>query len=318
MQLSNIEMMPSSHQADNLRRVVNPRPLKIIAVSSGKGGVGKTNVSINLAISMAKQGKEVLLLDADLGLANIDVLLGLTTEYDLSHVMSGERTLEEIIIDGPDGIRIIPASSGINEMANLTQPQQMGLINAFSELGHAVDVLIVDTGAGLSDTVTSFCKASQDVVVVVHDEPASITDAYAFIKVMSRKHNVNRFHVLANMAHDTREGSNLFKKLTKATDRFLDVILSFLGTVPYDEKLRKAVQHQKAVVEAFPRSPSSLAFKRISRQINNWPQETMNSQGRSTGELKFFVERIIQSEKVVTSIAQATALNPSASRREAY
>ena len=307
----------STDQADNLRRIVNPRPLRIIAISSGKGGVGKTNVSINLALAMAKQGKEVMILDADLGLANIDVLLGLTTEYDLSHVMSGERTLEEIIVEGPENIKIIPASSGINEMANLTPSQQMGLINAFSELGHAVDVLIVDTGAGLSATVTNFCKASQDVVVVVHDEPASITDAYAFIKVMSRKHNVNRFHVLANMAHNAHEGSGLFKKLTKATDRFLDVVLSFLGTVPYDEKLRKSVQHQRAVVEAFPHSPSALAFKRISRQINNWPVETLSSHGHSTGELKFFVERIIQSEMVMANIGQATSFDSVTQQQEA-
>jgi flagellar biosynthesis protein FlhG len=312
-----MEVFSSSDQADTLRRIINPRPLKIIAISSGKGGVGKTNVSINLALAMAKQGKDVMVLDADLGLANVDVLLGLRTEYDLSHVISGERSLDEIIVDGPEGIRIIPASSGVNEMANLTPSQQMGLINAFSELGHAVDVLIVDTGAGLSDTVTNFCTASQDVVVVVHDEPASITDAYAFIKVMSRKHKISRFHVLANMTRNAHEGSALFKKLTVATDRFLDVMLTYLGTVPYDEKLRKAVQHQKAVVEAFPRSPSALAFKRISRQINNWPEETMSSQGKSTGGLKFFVERIIQSELLVSNIAQTSALNTIVPQQEA-
>ncbi|MBL4712138.1 MAG: MinD/ParA family protein [Gammaproteobacteria bacterium] len=275
-----------------MRRIINPRPLKIIAISSGKGGVGKTNVSINLALSMAKQGKDVLLLDADLGLANIDVLLGLNTEYDLSHVISGERTLEEIIIEGPSNIKIIPASTGQNKMANLSQTEQIGLINAFSDLGNAVDVLIIDTGAGISDTVINFCIASQDVIVVVHDEPASITDAYAFIKVMSRHHNVNRFHVLANMAHDSREGQNLYKKLSTATDRFLDVVLNFIGTVPYDKQLRKAVQHQRAVVDAYPRSPSALAFKRITRNINEWTHE----QTHSTGQMKFFVERMIHSD----------------------
>jgi len=297
MQASNVAM----DQADGLRRIVNPKPLKIIAVSSGKGGVGKTNVSVNLALSLAKQGKEVLLLDADLGMANVDVLLGLTTEYDLSHVISGERTLDEIIIDGPSNLKIIPASSGINEMANLTQAEQAGLINAFSEIGNAVDVLIVDTGAGISDTVINFCRASQDVIVVVHDEPASITDAYAFIKVMSRKHEVSRFHVLANMTHDAHEGRQLFMKLSKATDRFLDVVLTFTGTVPYDEKLRKAIQHQRAVVEAFPRSPSALAFKRITRQINNWSDEGK----QSTGQLKFFVERMIQSDMVQTAMNES-------------
>ena len=281
----------TSDQAEGLRRVVEPKPVKIIAVSSGKGGVGKTNVSVNLAISMAKQGKEVMLLDADLGLANVDVLLGLNTEYNLSHVMRGEKTLEEIIVEGPANIKVIPASTGISDMANLRPEEQMGLINAFSDLSDMVDVLIIDTGAGISDSVISFCGASQDVVVVVHDEPASITDAYAFIKVMSRKHKVSRFHILANMTHGAREGQELFIKLSKATDRFLDVVLSFLGAIPFDTKLRKAIQHQRAVVDAFPHSPASLAFKRITKQINNWPQRY-----QTDGQLKFFVERMIRSD----------------------
>ena len=240
---------------------------------------------------MAKQGKEVILLDADLGLANVDVLLGLNTEYDLSHVIKGERSLEEIIVNGPSDIKVIPASTGISEMANLTQAQQMGLINAFSDLSIAVDAMIIDTGAGISSSVINFCGASQDVIVVVHDEPASITDAYAFIKVMSRKYNVSRFHILANMTHNAREGRELFMKLSKATDRFLDVVLNFIGAVPYDEKLRKSIQHQKAVIDAFPNSPSALAFKRITKQIDSWPNSTEHG-----GHLKFFVERMIQSD----------------------
>lgn len=275
-------------QAEGLRRIVAPRPVKIIAVSSGKGGVGKTNVSANLAISMARQGKEVILMDADLGLANVDVLLGLNTEYDLSHVMKGERTLEEIIVSGPSGIKVIPASTGISEMANISQAEQMGLINAFNDLNIAVDVMIIDTGAGISSSVVNFCGASQDVIVVVHDEPASITDAYAFIKVMSRQHNVSRFHILANMTQNAREGRELFVKLSKATDRFLDVVLNFMGAIPYDEKLRKSIQYQKAVIEAFPNSPSAMALKRITREIDNWPESSERE-----GQLKFFVERMI-------------------------
>lgn len=289
----------SMDQAEGLRRIIAPKPLKIIAVSSGKGGVGKTNVSVNLAISMARQEKEVLLLDADLGLANVDVLLGLNTEYDLSHVMKGERTLEEVIVNGPSNIKVIPASTGISEMANLAPAEQMGLINAFSDLSIAVDVMIIDTGAGISNPVINFCSASQDVIVVVHDEPASITDAYAFIKVMSRKHNVRKFHVLANMTHGAREGRELFMKLSKATDRFLDVVLDFIGAVPYDEKLRKAIQHQRAVTDAFPHSPSSLAFKRVSKQINSWPDTTKND-----GQLKFFVERMIRSDMIQSGLSQ--------------
>ena len=182
-------------QADELRRVINPKPVKVIAVSSGKGGVGKTNVSVNLAVSLASSGKEVMLMDADLGLANVDVLLGLNPAYDLSHVISGERTLEEVIVEGPNNIKIVPGSSGISRMANITPAEQAGLVHAFSELGHVLDVLVVDTGAGISDSVVSFCSAAQEVIVVVCDEPASITDAYAFIKVMSREHGVERFQI---------------------------------------------------------------------------------------------------------------------------
>ena len=166
-------------QAEGLRKVVNPKPVKVIAVSSGKGGVGKTNVSVNLAVALANTGKEVMLMDADLGLANVDVLLGLNPSYDLSHVISGERTLEEVMVEGPNNVKIIPGSSGISHMANISSAEQAGLVRAFSEIGDVVDVLIVDTGAGISDSVVNFCSASQEIIVVVCDEPASITDAYA-------------------------------------------------------------------------------------------------------------------------------------------
>lgn len=293
MQMSEATM----DQASGLRKIVNPKPVKVIAVSSGKGGVGKTNVSVNLAASLAKDGKEVLLLDADLGLANVDVLLGLNPSYDLSHVISGERSLEEVMIDGPANVKVIPASSGISRMANLGVAEQAGLINAFNELGHAIDVMVVDTAAGISDSVVNFCCASQEVIVVVCDEPASITDAYAFIKVMSREHGVEHFQILANMTHTTHEGRELFNKLSKATDRFLDVMLSFMGTIPYDERLRKAVQHQRAVVEAFPRSPSALALKRIARQIDDWPDTS-----RAGGQLEFFIERLINADTAIDGV----------------
>ena len=302
MQISNMPVTNSTDQAEVLRRIIEQKKIKIIAVSSGKGGVGKTNVSVNLAISMAKQGKEVMLLDADLGLANVDVLLGLHTEYNLSHVIKGERTLEEIIVEGPSNIKVVPASSGKSDMANLSPSEHMGLINAFSELACMVDVMIIDTGAGISDSVISFCGASQDVIVVVHDEPASITDAYAFIKVMSKKHKVSHFHILANMTHHAREGHELFEKLSKATDRFLDVVIDFIGAVPFDTKLRKSIQHQRAVVDAYPNSISSLAFKRITNQINNWPDNF-----QSGGQLQFFAERMIYSETSHAAMVQQEA-----------
>ncbi len=278
-------------QADGLRRIVNAKPVKVIAVSSGKGGVGKTNISVNLSVSLAKMGREVMLMDADLGLANVDVLLGLNPSYDLSHVISGERTLEEVVVEGPANLKIIPASSGVSKMANLQSMEQAGLIQAFSELGYALDVLVVDTGAGISGNVVNFCSAAQEVIVVVCDEPASITDAYAFIKVMSREHNVDHFQILANMSHSSSEGREMFHKLSTATERFLDVMLTFMGSIPYDPRLRKAVQHQRAIVEAFPRSPAAQAMTRLAKQVDAWP----DSAG-SGGQLEFFIERLVRAD----------------------
>lgn len=277
-------------QADRLRHLVSPKPVKVIAICSGKGGVGKTNVSVNLAVALAKEDKEVMLLDADMALANVDVLLGLSPSYDLSHVISGERTLEEVIVEGPSNLKIVPASSGSTKMANLTPVEQAGLIDAFSEMGHTLDVLIIDTAAGIASSVINLCSASQEIIVVVCDEPASITDAYALIKVMSREHNISRFQILANMAHTTYEGRELFHKLSKATNQFLDVMLTFMGSIPYDARLRKAVQHQRAVVEAYPRSSSALAIKKLAKQVNAWPKSATTN-----GQLEFFLERMIHS-----------------------
>jgi flagellar biosynthesis protein FlhG len=275
-------------QAAGLRRMANLQPVKVVAVASGKGGVGKSNVSINLGITLARLGRKVMLMDADLGLANIDVMLGLNARYNLSHVISGECGLEEVILEGPAGLKIVPAASGKDEMARLQTVEYGGLIRSFGELSHDVDILLVDTGAGIPESVVTFTRAAHEVVVVVCDEPASLTDAYALIKVLNRQYGVNRFHILANMTHSASEGRELFAKLSKVAQRFLDVSLSFMGSVPFDEFLRKSVQRQQAVVEAFPRSCSAIAFKKLARGVDNWPVS-----GLASGRLEFFVERLI-------------------------
>jgi len=262
-------------------------PVKVIAISSGKGGVGKTSVSVNLAAGLVRQGKSVMLMDADLGMANVDIMLGVKPEYDLHHVINGERTLAEVICEGPMGIKIIPASSGVGRMADLTLIEQANLIRAFGELQDQVDVLIVDTAAGISNSVISFSKAAQEIVVVVCDEPTSITDAYALIKVLSKEHGVNRFQLLANMVVDSDHGRHLYAKLLRTADSFLNVSIGYLGSIPFDEKLREAIREQSIVLEKFPASSSSISFQGLAKRVIDLPFAPS-----TTGFLEFFVERI--------------------------
>ena len=276
-------------QASGLRQMVNPRAVRAIAVTGGKGGVGKTNVSVNLGVAAAELGQKVLLLDADLGLANIDVVLGLHPQYDLSHVMRGERSLAEVLIEGPSGMKVIPGASGVKALADLTPAEHTGLIRAFSEVAADTELLIVDTAAGISDTVLSFSRASHEIVVVVCDEPASITDAYAIIKLLNRDYGHQRFRILANMVRTAQEGRELYNKMCRVTDRYLDVTLGFMGAVPYDESLRRAVKAQRPVVQAFPRSRAAQVFRNLAKKIETWPQP-----GGANGQVQFFVERLIK------------------------
>lgn len=266
-----------------------PHPVQVIAVTGGKGGVGKTNVSVNLSICLANMGRRVALLDADLGLANVDILLGLTPNRNLEDVLAGECSLMDVMVPGPGGIRIIPASSGTQRMSMLGPMEHAGLIHAFSDISDQLDVLIIDTAAGISDSVVSFVRAAQEALIVVCDEPSSITDAYALIKLLNRDYGVDRFRVVANMTRSVQEGRNLFNKLTHVTERFLDVTLQYVGHIPFDESVRKAVQRQKPVVEMAPRSKAALAFKQLAEKVDLWP---LPSSPR--GHLEFFVERLVQ------------------------
>jgi flagellar biosynthesis protein FlhG len=276
-------------QAAGLRRMQKPHPVRVIAVTGGKGGVGKTNASLNLGIAMCHSGKNVMIMDADLGLGNIDVLLGLHPQYNLSNVIKGERDLDEVIVEGPHGLKVIPAASGIQEMAELNSLQHAGLIQAFSQMSQQVDVLLVDTAAGISDSVTTFSKAAQEVLVVVCDEPASITDAYGLIKLLNRDHGLFRFRILANMVKSAQQGREVYEKITKVTDRFLDVAMDYVGHVPYDEYVLKSIRKQQAVVDAFPRSKAAMAYKTLADKIDKWPMPTA-----AGGHMEFFVERLIQ------------------------
>lgn len=272
--------MPEAHDGHT--------PVRVIAVTSGKGGVGKTNVSVNLSLAMAREGSRVLLMDADLGLGNVDVLLGLKPTYNLAHLLSGERDLDEIIVEGPAGLRIVPAASGDKHMTELSAAEHAGLINAFAGLQGDIDALVIDTGAGIAENVLVFSRAAQEVIVVVCDEPASVTDAYALLKVLSTAHGVTRMQVVANMVNDAAHGRRLFDKLLRVTDRFLEINLHYLGALPMDEYLRRAVRARQAVLEAYPLSKSAVAMAAMARQVRRWPPPR-----HANGQLQFFMERLL-------------------------
>ncbi|RZZ89327.1 MinD/ParA family protein [Pseudoxanthomonas winnipegensis] len=265
-----------------------PRIPRVIAVASGKGGVGKTTTSINLAAAMVNAGQRTLLLDTDLGLANADVMLGLSPRFTLADVFAVKCTLADTLLEGPGGLLVVPAASGKQHMAQLSPAEHTGLIHAFSELDVPLDVMVIDNAAGIADGVLTFCQAAHDVVVVVCDEPASMTDAYALIKVLGRDRGVRRVHVLANQVGDATEGPALFAKLERVVGRFLDITLNYLGAVPRDEWLRRAVQRQEAVVDAFPSAPSAIAFRDMARRARQWQQPTA-----PRGHVEFFLERLV-------------------------
>jgi flagellar biosynthesis protein FlhG len=245
---------------------------QVIAVASGKGGVGKTNVVANLAVSLSKAGKRVLLLDADLGLGNLDVLLGLVPRHTIEDVLVGTHTLAEIMLKGPAGINVLPASSGVPRLTSLTESQQLMIQEQLADLAAEMDVLLIDTGAGISPNVTFFASSADETMVIISPEPTSLTDAYALIKVLARQFRERRFKVLVNQAKSPREASEVFGKLDVAVDRFLHVSVELVGAIPYDDYIHMEVMQQKAVSDMFPEAPAAQAFKRLAQQVVQWPK----------------------------------------------
>ncbi|WP_349570115.1 MinD/ParA family protein [Azotobacter salinestris] len=264
-------------------------PVQVIAVASGKGGVGKSVVAVNLALALAGMGRRVMLLDGDLAMANIDVMLGLGAERTLADVLAGKCGLEDIVLQGPGGIHVVPAASGVRSMVRLSVQQQAGLIHAFGRYADQLDVLMVDTATGIDDATIGFVRAAREVLVVLCDEPASIADAYALIRLLNCDYGVSRFRVLSNMVAGPREGRELFIKLLRLTEQFLAATLQYVGAVPWDDTLRRSVQHQSAVCEAFPRSKSAIAFRAIAERVDGWPLPA-----NPRGHVEFFVEHLIR------------------------
>jgi len=276
--------------------MIAQHPIKVVAVTGGKGGVGKTNVSVNLSVALAEMRRRVVLMDADLGLANIDVLLGLNIRHTIADVLDGTHSLRDVMVNGPGGIKVVPATSGVQQLTQLSPHEHASLVYAFSDISDQLDVLVVDTAAGISDMVVNFVKASQEVIVVVCDEPSSITDAYALMKLLNKEHNVYRFKVIANMTRTPQEGRLLFEKLNAVCERFLDAALQYMGHVPFDEQVRKCVQARRSFVEMAPRSKAAVAVRELAQKIDSWPV-----QSGPRGHLEFFIERLLDSSATVSA-----------------
>jgi len=262
---------------------------RVISVGSGKGGVGKTNVVANLAFAFTRLGKKVLVLDADLGLANIDVLLGLTPQYTIEHLLNRQKSVFEILTQGPGGMSILPASSGVLELVDLDESQKMFLLNELDLVAETVDVLLIDTAAGISSNVLYFNMAAEESIVVATPEPTSITDAYTLIKVLSLKYRKENFTLLINSAQNGQEAKEAFRKISMAVDRFLgNISVDYLGYVPYDEKLPLAVKLQKPVLEVYPHAVSSRRFMEMARTLLERPVSN-----RSPGQVQFFWQHLL-------------------------
>jgi flagellar biosynthesis protein FlhG len=242
---------------------------RIIAITSGKGGVGKTNIVANLGFALGKTGKKVLIFDADLGLGNLDVLLGITPQFNLSHVINGEKKINEIIVDGPGNMKILPASSGIQEMTQLTNGQKANIIGEMEKLIDDFDILLIDTAAGISSNVLYFSISAQEIMVVVTPEPTSITDAYALMKILSVKYNEKQFKLLVNSAASTQEADEVFRQLNIVANRFLDISIEYFGNILTDNNIKAAVRKQMIVLELAPMTKASRSFAFLANKLGN-------------------------------------------------
>jgi len=262
----------------------------VISVTSGKGGVGKTSVVANLALALCRMGQRVLVLDADLGLANLDVMLGLNPLYTIDHLLRGERKLEEILIQGPGGFELLPAASGIPELTELDNTQRLLLLDELDSLKDRFDVLLIDTGAGISSNVMYFNYAAMEKIVIITNEPTSLTDAYALIKVLTSRYKQKRFKVLVNSAQSANEAERIYRHLSLVVDQFLgSPSLDYLGWIPFDKQMPAAVRKQRTVLDCFPQAAASGRLLEVANAL-------MSSEGESVleGDIRFFWQRFLE------------------------
>jgi flagellar biosynthesis protein FlhG len=283
-------------QADALRKLVeaNGPRLRVVGVTSGKGGVGKTNLTANLAVLAAQSGLRVLIIDADLGLANVEILYGLSPRYHLGHLLDASVSLDQVLVRGPHGIRVLPAGSGIQTLTRLDDAQKLHLVAALDPLEDSFDLVIIDSGAGIGDNVLFFVGAAQQALLVVSPEPTSMTDAYAAVKVLSQQGGVRIFDVVVNQVPTELAARDIFQRLVRVTDRFLDTRVRFLGHVPRDENVHRAVMAQKPLVDLFPHSPASRAMAAIAARMLDEPAPVV-----CDGGLLFLWQRLFRESSAV-------------------
>jgi len=262
--------------------------IRMIAITSGKGGVGKTNIAANLAYLLARMNQRAMVLDADAGLANIDVILGINSPYNLYHVLNGEKLLADTLVEGPGGIKILPSASGIPEMTDLSRGQKLTLIDELNVLNDSLDFILIDTGAGISSNVMYFNMAAREIIVVTTPEPTALTDAYALIKVLYQRHAKRRFRLIVNMVRNSAEAKEVYDRMAHATDHFLNLTIEYLGHVLLDEKVKDAVRQQKAVAEIYPNAPATRCLAKIAENICS-----ENVEEYEDGNIKLFWENII-------------------------
>lgn len=263
--------------------------MRIISVTGGKGGIGKTTLSVNLAVAFAKLRKKVLLLDADLGLANVDVMLGLHPQKTLHDVLLGNCELKDVCLSGPYGLKIIPGASGVQQMAELSSPEYVGIIRAFSSYVEEIDVMIVDMASGISSQVIDFTNASQDILIVICNDPSSLMDSYAVIKILHQKYARKRFGIIVNKTKSQYEGLEVFSRFQTAIEQFINVSLHYLGDIPSDDAVLLAAKDSVSFVDKYPQARASFAVNSICHSIFNWRDEPISS-----GGIQFFFERLVQ------------------------
>ena len=272
-----------SSQATTLKRMAYEKmrgsSLRVLAVSSGKGGVGKTNFVANLAYALSKRGEKVLVVDADLGLNNIDILLGLAPKKHIGHLLSGEATVEDIILHGPADINILPAGDGLQELTQLPPEKKILLMDELDRVSQGYDFLIFDTGAGISNNVTYFCSAAHETILIATTEPTSLTDVYALMKTLHLKHAQKHFRMVINSVSSEREAQGVYSNLTAVTDRFLkDSSVEYLGYILHDANVPKAVRQQKAFLELYPFSKFSVCINELSEKISKEKPSPLSSE----------------------------------------